>query len=410
MHVAVFQPEYRGFAGHTHQEALGWMDACANAGAHLALFSHRGILRSAAAETGAIACFGVTEDDFRRFSYPESAPNGASDSAFGLADFLVQSRAHARGCAEAWTQLPDGADLVIVPWATAALLNGVAEWLNDVPAAARPTVAANIIMPEPSWRVDRESVSAKGEFAYLRLAARRLRSLCASGFLLTSIDQRLAQLVHAVTAIPCALSPLPQFYGGFGEAGPPSHGPTIGLLGMPRDEKGSGVWVDLISKVAQRRAGVGFTVHARSSGQAASFAQSLAPLPPSTKVTIWPAPISRADYVTSLRSCDLVVLPYEPQAYAMRASGIFADALAMARPVVAPDRTWLSDRLAEGWGAGEVFDPSDPSGLLNAVERALQRLDELRTASMTTYKRWRDTQSVRAYIHQILQWRATRAD
>ena len=407
MRVAVLQPEYRGFAGHTHQEALGWMDACANASAHLTLFSHRDILRAAAVETRALACFGVTEGDLLRFGYPESAPNGATDSAFVLADYLVQSRAHARGCAEAWAHLPDGADLVIAPWATAALLNGMAEWLNDVPAASRPTVAANIIMPEPSWRVDRESVSAKGEFAYLRLAARRLRSLCSRGFLLTAIDPRLAQLVHAVTAIPCAPSPLPQFYGGFGEAGRLGHGPTIGLLGMPRDEKGSGVWVDLIGKVARRRPGVGFTVHARGPEQAASLAQSLAP---STKVTIWPAPISRADYVASLRSCDLVVLPYEPQAYAMRASGIFADALAMARPVVAPDRTWLSDRLAEGWGAGEVFDASDPSGLHDAVERALHRLDELRTASMATYKRWRETQSVGAYFQQILRWRATRAD
>jgi hypothetical protein len=407
MRVSVFEPEFKGFAGHTHQEVLGWIDACARASIELSVFAHRDIRPAAARETGAAPCFGPTEDDLAHFGVAHVLTQGQADIAYSLSTFLIRSRAFARDCAAAWARLAPGADLVILPWADASLLNGVADWLTSLRPDQRPALVAMLIMPEEGWEVDRQTVSANGEFSFLRLAARRLHGLCGSRFWMTCVDPRLAAIVGAATGLSCAHAPLPQYYGDFGDLPFPTQGVTLGLLGMPRIEKGGPSWGTLLLQIADRRPEVSFNLHVRDRSEADSLQRMFASRGDGRSLTLSPAPISRADYLTSIQACDLMLMPYNAKRYAMRASGVFADALAAGRPVVAPNNTWLSDRLSEGWGAGEIFDDGGDPPFISALERALDRLADLKVTAAERAPAWREAQSVEAFLEQILRWLAT---
>jgi glycosyltransferase involved in cell wall biosynthesis len=70
-------------------------------------------------------------------------------------------------------------------------------------------------------------------------------------------------------------------------------------------------------------------------------------------VTLFGTPLPPAQYRELLASGHLVVLPYDPRAYAARSSGIFAEAMAAGIPTVVPAGTWMARYSPTG--AGETF-------------------------------------------------------
>jgi glycosyltransferase involved in cell wall biosynthesis len=82
----------------------------------------------------------------------------------------------------------------------------------------------------------------------------------------------------------------------------------------------------------------------------------------------------RDDYVSEeemarwLAACDVVVLPYRY----VSGSGIAARAIAARRPMAAAAVGGLQETVRPG-STGELFAPGDPSGLADAVRRAIER-------------------------------------
>ena len=86
----------------------------------------------------------------------------------------------------------------------------------------------------------------------------------------------------------------------------------------------------------------------------------------------------------------------------MRASGVFAEALGLGVPVVTAAETWSADRLAEGWGAGEVFDAYNAKAIQEAVSKALPQLSRLKTQAEAGAAAWRQAYSIGAHMDQML--------
>jgi glycosyltransferase involved in cell wall biosynthesis len=92
-------------------------------------------------------------------------------------------------------------------------------------------------------------------------------------------------------------------------------------------------------------------------------------------------PITEEIYNDHLRAADIVLLPYQPERYVSRTSGILAEAICAGVPAVAPQGTWLSEQIRRH-GAGVVYDASDRDGAPNAVVDALRSLDELKARAV----------------------------
>lgn len=76
---------------------------------------------------------------------------------------------------------------------------------------------------------------------------------------------------------------------------------------------------------------------------------------PADKVRLITEPLSPGKYWALLEVSDLVILPYDPQRYAARSSGVLVEALAAGKPVLVPARTWMSRQVENAGPVGRVY-------------------------------------------------------
>jgi glycosyltransferase involved in cell wall biosynthesis len=404
LHIFVMHSELRGHGSHVYTECLGWIRVCRDRGVGLSLFGGGHTHPDIIAETGAVPIFRETWQDMERFVSRADHEAGPDPYSEGLEQFMRTSWMIAGGCRAAWAAREETPQAVIFPWATAAVANGAAEWLADVPAEERPKVLFNVVRPETTWKLDERREKAGGEFTSYRFAARRLRSLAPpDGLAFTAVDPRLARLVSHVTQARCSTAPLHQTYPGpdvVERLRPAERAPgvAIGVLGPTREEKGRDRLAEVMAKVSAARPDARFFLQITGREAADAFSERLRALRGSTTVTIQLGALPAEDYYARLLACDLVLLPYLPERYAMMPSGVFGEAVALGAPVVAPAATWMSDRLDEGWGAGETFATDSADEIAAATVRALGRLPELRARAAATADAWRKAQSMEAYV------------
>jgi glycosyltransferase involved in cell wall biosynthesis len=90
--------------------------------------------------------------------------------------------------------------------------------------------------------------------------------------------------------------------------------------------------------------------------------------------------LSPDEYLGRLAEADLLLLPYDPAVYRTRGSGVFSDARALGRPVVASRGCAFAEpAFAEGWGVEIKEHNGLATGL--AVLEALDRLPELEASA-----------------------------
>lgn len=74
-------------------------------------------------------------------------------------------------------------------------------------------------------------------------------------------------------------------------------------------------------------------------------------------------------FVDALKACDVVVLPYEPESYAYRSSGVLAEAVAYGCAVVAPDLPTLRDQVFYPAAVGACY--ASQADFVVAVQKAV---------------------------------------
>jgi hypothetical protein len=408
MSMFVMQPEMSDYTGHMHQETLGWLEAGRRHGVDIKVFCDLKATPAVIAETKATPVFGLIWPDVDRYCRRDQHLDATDPYGQRLTNFTILTRSIARGCAVAWASARRP-KVVVFPWATAGNMNGAAEWLADLAPEDRPAMVFNFLGPDFSWKVDRDTGNASGDFSYFRFASRRLVALTPPGKLLfTAIDARLCALTAKLIEAECRPSPLPQYYGGLSDmaADRDEMGVTIGLLGDPRWDKNEALSVDIVDVVCRAEPRARFLVQARGDDMALALAKQFDARGAHIRVRVSSGPLPRDQYLRLVASCDLMLLPYVAERYAMRGSGIFCDSLAIGLPVVAPAETWLSDRLAEGWGAGETFGVTDLPSILAATQRAMASLPALKARAAGGAAGWRAKYSVGAYMDQIMAWKA----
>jgi hypothetical protein len=108
-------------------------------------------------------------------------------------------------------------------------------------------------------------------------------------------------------------------------------------------------------------------------------------------------------YLRRLRRSDILLLPYHPRRYALRASGMFSEAMGLGLVTVVPAETWMADMLTAGWGAGATFGGFSAAAIVKAVLNASDMLATLLTAAAQKQEAWRRTHSADALLDVILR-------
>lgn len=383
------------FHSHYYGEAKGWAAACRDRGIPARFYVNRHAQPQIIQEFAAIPAFPYAADVM-----VERDP-----ACVVLSDFLFLGEMFARSSQALDADGVGGNDVVVVTYATERDLFGAALWLQSLPPERRPTMFFIFHTPSFSWSVDEARTALNGDYSWHRYAAKRLSAvLPAEKIVLLATNPRLAMAIGFATQLPCAEAPLAIHYVSDAVLNRPAERPMphahIRLAGEFREEKGGGVVIEVIKRFAQERPGHSFCVQVGTQKAAEFLAQKVADCP--TPVFIHYGPASHEEYQQRLVRSDLLLLPYRWQRYALRASGVFTEALGFGLVPVVPERTWMADMLMTGWGGGVTFRNFSAASITKALLVASDALPKLKAAATSSRDAWRHRQSAQALLAQIV--------
>ena len=148
----------------------------------------------------------------------------------------------------------------------------------------------------------------------------------------------------------------------------------LGYVGDARAAKGFDLLPDLVERVLAADAPARFVIQCARPGSGDDHAalppglpalEALARQHPAA-VTLIPEKLSVPEYGVLLHHLDVILLPYVSDTYREATSGIFAEALALGKPVVVPEGTWMAREL-KATGAGLEFARGAPADLAAKV-------------------------------------------
>jgi hypothetical protein len=146
----------------------------------------------------------------------------------------------------------------------------------------------------------------------------------------------------------------------------------FGFLGLALKNKGFSTFVRLADEItAKYRERAEFHAIGRFSSESVNV-QGMEALTTKPVVTTMP----RVDFMRGLMSLHYIVLPHEPTAYALAASGVFLDAVAWQKPVIARKIPIFEAMFERHGDIGYLF--SSDMELKNTVEQILRLNDQAR--------------------------------
>ena len=389
MKVHFIQSGFRDQGGHFLLEARAWLEAVEEAGLKWQGYAHRDL----ALET-AKACQVVP-----LFPYDPLQQIDPDPVSRELTDLLYLSEQFAS--AATLMQGVTAEDLVIVEFATQREIYGVSRWLRQVPASMRPHVAILVHVPDDSWSIDATRTKFNANVGAWRFAINQLKvTLPVSKMHVAAIDARLAELLASALSLPIAVTPLVSWFDPVALANPPPKRFDLLFAGGMRIDKGSNLVAGVVHALAAEHLPIRIAIQVSSAEEIGPFKEQL-PLASSLSVDVIAGPLSPERYIERLTASRIVVLPYDAAKYAVRGSGIAAEAFGYGIPVVAPANTWIADRLAEQWGSGVTFSEHSPRNICRACVVALDQAHILEPAAQAHAPRWRSQQSAGVGLRRL---------
>ena len=149
---------------------------------------------------------------------------------------------------------------------------------------------------------------------------------------------------------------------------PPISEVVFGFYGGLRVEKGSRILAEALSSFVNLYQDSKFIVQAPPTESDKAALRQLTPIPRveiiSTKFK------TKAAYFSELFRSHCILLPYDPTSYAVRTSTVFIEALALGRPVITTNGTWMAHELRKRPEAGLVMASYSAGALFDCLETA----------------------------------------
>lgn len=297
-------------------------------------------------------------------------------------------------------------DTIVLNSARHWILKGLFRWLEGVPQACRPDLVlllhftASPIPGEyhPSKKVYQDA------FAYLETSA-------AKPYIHLLADSRqLIEEYESYTSIPVALSPFPHTARRIQYSRPPDReNMNVGYIGEARVHKGFHLLPSLAKSVQNHK--VHFHIHAFCfNPQAEFYKAALLNLERCANVTLYYDLMNPDEYEAFLDKIDISLIPYSLDNYYKQTSGIYAESIALGKPVIVSRGTWMADQLAQ-FGGGEACIANDYMSLVDSVDRVCDRFEYYRSAALAAAQRWNSIHNperlMLAIEHQISLSRPT---
>lgn len=207
-----------------------------------------------------------------------------------------------------------------------------------------------------------------------------------------SDSQSIGDFLSSCLEVPFHVLPLPHAPP-YQPISRPQH-PTRRLLflGEPRQEKGT-VSIQHLCRTAKKD-----TPFELLCAEGLSLPSSLLP------VSRHPVPLAPDQYWHTLRSADCILLPYSPERYQRRTSGIFVESIFLGKVPLVRDHTWMAEELKR-FDLGElIIDWESPSLLDHCTSLlASNHLYDKLCMMQNAYQAFHSLDSFQSCIKSMLQ-------
>jgi glycosyltransferase involved in cell wall biosynthesis len=388
------QPSLVDRHSHYYGEALGWQAACRARGIEARFYAHEAAAPEMRTELGAAPVFAYITDPILS-AQPDADCRTIAKSFAASYDALARDGI-------------GGDDIVVVPFALERDLLAAALWLSALEVAQRPSFAFIFHIPDIGWTIDASGDNLTGHFSRWQEAMRQLEAvLPPEKLLLSATTVKLANALSAVLDHPCIAGPLPTFYLDDAVLAPiAARLPRVNvrMAGDVRLERGAELVTEVILRVAVQRPGTSFALQLTNEEQAHAAAKALAPLAAHRAHCYIDYGLQgHPDYQARLKQTDVVLLPYRPERYILRASGVFSEAVAFGLVTVVPAGTSMAVDLADGWGAGLLFREWRVEDIATAVVAALDNHPVLAARAAIRAAEWRQRNCAAAMLDLIVR-------
>lgn len=291
-------------------------------------------------------------------------------------------------------------DCVLITVSTQLEAHALTRWLQELPLDKKPWIV--ILMLSDRWnRLGREEYERQtAEFRILNTAISNLAPEDARRLIFCTLTNLLAEELGELLGAKVDVAPIPLEYGDPGLYSPAKtnpHLPRVAVLGGTRREKGSYLMPDIV-RACRSHVQVEFLVHLANNTLTAEEAEKLMHIAEEPQVTVILEPMSLREYNTALDSADIALFPYEVIPYRKRNSGVFAEAVAFGKPVVATRGTWMAKQIEAGRAAGTIFEDLEPDSIARAMARCVVDLKSLQHSAQALSIEWRKKSCLSAFV------------
>jgi glycosyltransferase involved in cell wall biosynthesis len=120
-----------------------------------------------------------------------------------------------------------------------------------------------------------------------------------------------------------------------------------------------------------------------------------------SRLTLIPERLSERDYSDLLRSLDVVLIPYTDRNFTEGTSNIFAEALALSKPVVVSSGTWMAAELRKS-GGGLECERGSADDLAAKCMAVAREYDSFAARAREFAPKWREFHNPRTLVETVL--------
>jgi glycosyltransferase involved in cell wall biosynthesis len=262
-------------------------------------------------------------------------------------------------------------NLIVVPAISQNQICGLIRHLMSLPSDARPKVVCHLMFT-PSWTPWGRN-GLLGE-AYYREAFLLAGGLIDQSLFFTTENDALAEVYREQFKIDTTILPIP--LGIFWPTPTKAKKVRLGFFGYSKTEKGFHLLPEAIEICRAKKLPIEFTVQIQHSNWEKETVATERQLRRMADVELIEGTMSTADYAQKTNAVDVTLLPYDPERFGPRGSGLFTEAVAAGRPIIAAQGIYAATSIKRGEAEGEIFFPYDAAALAAAIERLLPRLAE----------------------------------
>ena len=185
----------------------------------------------------------------------------------------------------------------------------------------------------------------------------------------------------------------------------------LGYVGDARDAKGFPLLPGLVRRIlSDTNLNVEFVIQCPGAasgvenGQLPEGVEELLALAKQAenRITLIQEKLSESDYAELIRALDIVLVPYRLTGYVEPTSGIFAEAVALAKPVVVPAGTWMARELQKS-GGGVEFQSGDEADLAEKVKTLVQNFAVYADKARHFSSQWKTFHNSHSLAEMLIQ-------